>query len=56
MKLIDAPHDLHGWEVRDGYRWTGPTRRPGGRVILLCSKDGQALLGAGWLAAGRLWN
>lgn len=38
MKLIDAPHDLHGWEVRDGYRWTGPTRRPGGRVILLCSR------------------
>lgn len=37
MKLIEAQHILHGWEVRDGYRWGGPTRRAA--ALSYCVQD-----------------
>lgn len=56
MKLIDAPQNLYGWEVRDGYRWTGPARRAAASSYCVQDMGRQALLEAGWLAAGLPWD
>lgn len=58
MKLIDAPHNRHGWEVKGRVsmmRWPDP---PGGRVISPWSRWGgtEAPLEAEGLIAGLPWD